>query len=58
VDRCADLDLKLKQIAEGVGAKVWKTVRKLPVIAGIVGDLLRLYLIKPIDAEAMRATVR
>ncbi|NJN20373.1 MAG: magnesium-protoporphyrin IX monomethyl ester (oxidative) cyclase [Leptolyngbya sp. RL_3_1] len=58
LDRCADRNLKLKQIAEGTGSKLWKTVRKLPLIAGIVGDLLRLYLIKPIDAEAMRATVR
>ena len=45
LDRCADRNLKLKQIAEGAGSKVWKMVRKAPLIAGIVGDLLRLYLL-------------
>ena len=58
LDRCADRNLKLKEIAEGSGTKVWKLLRKIPLIAGIFGDLLRLYLIKPIDAEAIRATVR
>ncbi|MBE7384792.1 MAG: magnesium-protoporphyrin IX monomethyl ester (oxidative) cyclase [Leptolyngbya sp. SIO1E4] len=58
LDRCADRNLKLKEIAEGAGTKIWKTLRKVPLVAGIVGDLLRLYLIKPIDAEAIRETVR
>ncbi|MGK7889773.1 MAG: magnesium-protoporphyrin IX monomethyl ester (oxidative) cyclase [Leptolyngbyaceae cyanobacterium] len=58
LDDCADRNLKLKEIAESHAPKFVKFWRKLPLIAGIVVDLLRLYLLKPIDAEAIRATVK
>ena len=58
LDRCARRNLKIKVISQSSASKVWQWVRKAPLIAGIVGDLLRLYLIKPIDAEALRETVR
>ncbi len=58
LERCSDYNLKLAEIDNSQGSKAIKFLRKLPIIAAIFGNLLRLYLIKPIDAEAMRATVR
>ena len=58
LDRCAARNLKLRELAKSQAPKVWKWVRKLPLVAGTVVDLLRLYLIQPIDAEALRETVR
>lgn len=58
LDDCADRNLKLKEIDQSNAPKWIKSLRKLPLITGILTDLLRLYLIKPIDAEAIRATVR
>jgi magnesium-protoporphyrin IX monomethyl ester (oxidative) cyclase len=58
LDRCAARNLKIKAIAQSAAPKVWQWLRQAPLVAGIVGDLLRLYLIKPIDAEALRDTVR
>ncbi|NEQ97101.1 MAG: magnesium-protoporphyrin IX monomethyl ester (oxidative) cyclase [Cyanothece sp. SIO2G6] len=58
LDDCADRNLKLKEIAQSNAPKFVKFWRKVPLMTGIVTDLLRLYLIKPIDTEAIRATVR
>ncbi|GBF79547.1 magnesium-protoporphyrin IX monomethyl ester (oxidative) cyclase [Aphanothece sacrum] len=58
LQRCSERNQEIKAIQESNTNKVLKTLRKLPLIAGIVGDLLRIYLIKPIDAEALRGTVR
>ncbi|NER79539.1 MAG: magnesium-protoporphyrin IX monomethyl ester (oxidative) cyclase [Leptolyngbya sp. SIO1D8] len=58
LDRCADRNLKLKDIAQSSAPKLWKFLRKVSLVAGTVGDLLRLYLIRPIDTEAIRETVR
>ena len=58
LQRCSQRNLKMKEIGESNAPKFVKTLRKLPLIAGIVGDLFRVYLIKPIDAEALRGTVR
>ena len=49
---------ELKAIANSNAPKIAKFFRKLPLIAGIFWDLLVLYLIKPIDAESLRGTVR
>ncbi len=48
--RCAERNLKLKELKSK-----WQ---RIPYIVGILGDVLRLLLIKPIDAEALRGTVR
>lgn len=56
--RCSDYNLKLVEIDRTSGPKFVKIIRKLPLIVAIFWNLLRLYLIKPIDAEALRATVR
>ncbi|WGV25628.1 magnesium-protoporphyrin IX monomethyl ester (oxidative) cyclase [Halotia branconii] len=58
LQRCADYNLKIAEIERSSGSKLVKLIRKLPLIAAIVGNLLLLYLIKPIDAEALRLTVR
>jgi magnesium-protoporphyrin IX monomethyl ester (oxidative) cyclase len=58
LQRCCDRNLKLKAIGESNAPKGIKFLQKLPLIGGIVWDLFRLYLIKPIDAEALRGTVR
>ena len=49
---------ELKAIEASNAPKIVKFLRKLPLITGIFWDLLVLYLIKPIDAEALRGTVR
>lgn len=58
MSRCSDRNLKIAEIEKSKSPKPVKFFRKLPLNLGIVGDLLRLYLIKPIDAEGLRATVR
>lgn len=56
--QCSDRNLKLKAIGNSNAPKIVKFFRKLPLISGIIWDLLLLYLIKPIDAETLRGTVR
>lgn len=58
LERAADRNLKIKQIMESSTPGWLKQIRKLPLVLGIVGDLLQLYLIKPLDAEVLRGTVR
>lgn len=58
LDRCAQRNLTLKAIAESPRPKVWKWLRKATLVAATMHDLLRLYLIKPIDAEATRDVVK
>ncbi len=58
LERCADRNEELKAIEASKAPKIVKFFRKLPLITGIFWDLLVLYLIKPIDAEALRGTVR
>ena len=58
LESCADRNEKLKEIAESNLPKISIFLRKLPLISRILGDLLRLYLIKPVDAESLRGTVR
>ncbi len=55
--RCSDRNQKMKQIDQSNAPKFLKFLRKLPLIAVIAGDFLRLYLLKPIDAESLRGTV-
>jgi magnesium-protoporphyrin IX monomethyl ester (oxidative) cyclase len=56
--KCSDLNLKMSEINQTSQPKWLKVLRKLPLQLSIVGHLLRLYLIKPIDAEATRGMVR
>ncbi|WP_013324244.1 magnesium-protoporphyrin IX monomethyl ester (oxidative) cyclase [Gloeothece verrucosa] len=58
LERCSDYNLKISEIENTNQPKWLKFLRKLPYHISIFGNLLRLYLIKPIDAEALRGTVR
>ena len=58
LERAADRNLKIKQLMASSAPGWVKQLRKIPLVLGIAGDLLRLYLIKPLDAEALRGTVR
>ncbi|MEH2062119.1 MAG: magnesium-protoporphyrin IX monomethyl ester (oxidative) cyclase [Nostoc sp.] len=57
LQRCAGYNLKIAEIEGSSGLKLVKLIRKLPLIAAIVWNLLLVYLIKPIDTEALRGTV-
>lgn len=56
--RCSARNLSLKQIDQSNAPKPLKFLRKLPHLLGTTGDLLRLFLLKPIDAEGLRQTIR
>ncbi|MBN3942801.1 magnesium-protoporphyrin IX monomethyl ester (oxidative) cyclase [Nostoc sp. NMS9] len=58
LQRCAGYNLKIAEIEGNYNPKLVKLIRKLPLIAAIVWNLLLIYLIKPIDTEALRGTVR
>ncbi|MEH2083762.1 MAG: magnesium-protoporphyrin IX monomethyl ester (oxidative) cyclase [Nostoc sp.] len=58
LQRCAGYNLKIAEIESSSSPKLVKLIRKLPLIAAIVWNLLLIYLIKPIDTEALRGTVR
>ncbi len=40
------------------GSKIVKFCQKLPLIASIFGHLLQIHLIKPVDAQSLKGTVR
>ncbi|MEH2259965.1 magnesium-protoporphyrin IX monomethyl ester (oxidative) cyclase [Nostoc sp.] len=58
LQRCVGYNLKIAEIEGSFSPKLVKLIRKLPLIAAIVWNLLLIYLIKPIDTEALRGTVR
>jgi magnesium-protoporphyrin IX monomethyl ester (oxidative) cyclase len=57
LEECSDINLKLTEINNSNNPKIVKFFRKLPLILSIIGHLLRLYFIKPIDAELSRQAV-
>ena len=57
LEECSDINLKLVEIDSSNSPKIVKFLQKLPLILSIVGHLLRLYLIKPIDTELSREAV-
>jgi magnesium-protoporphyrin IX monomethyl ester (oxidative) cyclase len=58
MDRCVARNVKLKAIAESSWPRPLKFLRKIPHVLGTAGDLLRLFLMRPIDTESLRGTVR
>ncbi|MBD2234823.1 hypothetical protein [Phormidium tenue] len=52
LERAAARNLKIKQLAESSASSWVKQLRKLPLVLGIVDDLL------PLNAKALRGTVR
>ncbi|MBW4626034.1 MAG: magnesium-protoporphyrin IX monomethyl ester (oxidative) cyclase [Brasilonema octagenarum HA4186-MV1] len=57
LEECSDINLKLTTINISNSPKIVKFFQKLPLILSIIGHLLRLYFIKPIDAEVSRQAV-
>lgn len=55
--RCWESNLKIAKINESDRPVVLKFLQKLPLQLSIFGHLFRLFLIKPIDAEALREVV-
>jgi magnesium-protoporphyrin IX monomethyl ester (oxidative) cyclase len=58
LEACSDENIKILAIEASNAPKMVKWLRKLPHRINIFGHLLRLYFIKPIDAELEKATVR
>ncbi|MBW4496642.1 MAG: magnesium-protoporphyrin IX monomethyl ester (oxidative) cyclase [Oscillatoria princeps RMCB-10] len=56
--RCSEINLQMSEIDRSSQPKWVKALRKLPLQLSIAGHLLRIYLLKGIDAEALRGTVR
>jgi magnesium-protoporphyrin IX monomethyl ester (oxidative) cyclase len=56
LQRCAGYNLKIAEIGRSSQPKIGQLMRKLPLIAAIVWKLI--YLIKPINTEELRETVR
>ncbi len=57
LDRCSDANMKMKEIDRTDAPKWVKSLRKLPLKAAIGGNLVRMYFMQPVDAEATRAMV-
>jgi magnesium-protoporphyrin IX monomethyl ester (oxidative) cyclase len=57
LEKCADYNFKLMAINESDRPQFVKNVQKLPLFIAIFWQLLLVYLIKPIDAEAQRGKV-
>jgi magnesium-protoporphyrin IX monomethyl ester (oxidative) cyclase len=52
------LNQQIAAIERGAQPKWVKVLRKLPLQLGIVGHLVKLYFLRPIDAQAAWGTVR
>lgn len=58
LEKCSESNVKMTEINNSNSPKVVKFFQKLPHIAAIGVNFLRLYLMKPIDTEATRQQVR
>lgn len=58
LEQCFENNVKLTAINNNNNPKIVKFFQKIPPFVAIIWQMLRLYLIKPIDAEAIRQTVR
>lgn len=59
LERCSHLSFKMKlmDIKYNENPKVFKFIRKFPYMLGVIGYMVRLYIIKPIDAEATKRQI-
>jgi magnesium-protoporphyrin IX monomethyl ester (oxidative) cyclase len=57
LEQCSKYNEKLTAIDASNQPKFLKTLRKVPFFLGILGNLIRIFLMKPIDAEAIRNQV-
>ncbi|MGG6296420.1 magnesium-protoporphyrin IX monomethyl ester (oxidative) cyclase [Leptolyngbya sp. AN02str] len=58
LQRCSAINQQMSQIDKTTQPKLIKILRKLPLQMAIVGHLLRLYLLRPVNAQATWGTVR
>jgi magnesium-protoporphyrin IX monomethyl ester (oxidative) cyclase len=58
LEKCVDYNVQLMAIDNGDRPEFIKKIQKLPLFVAIFWQILRVYLIKPIDAEAQRGIVR
>lgn len=58
LEKCSDYNLQLSKISESNSSSIVKFFRKLPLQIAIFWNLIRLYLIKPIDTEPLRDVVQ
>jgi magnesium-protoporphyrin IX monomethyl ester (oxidative) cyclase len=57
LEQCSDINFKIALIESSDRPRIIKLFQKLPLVLSIVGHLVRLYLMKPIDTEATREAV-
>lgn len=57
LQHCSHLNSQISNIESSSHPQWLKTLRKLPLQLAIAGHLFRIFLLKPIDAEALRGTV-
>jgi len=58
LELCSEHNLKLIALKNSDRPQIIKSFQKLPLILGILWQMLRIYLLKPIDVESTRDTVR
>ncbi|MBD3880509.1 magnesium-protoporphyrin IX monomethyl ester (oxidative) cyclase [Phormidium tenue FACHB-886] len=58
LDNSAAINLRLAEVSSSSAPKAVKLLRKLPLLAGIGINLVRLYFMKPIDMTKAAGTVR
>lgn len=58
LEQCSENNLKLIALKNSDRPKFVKFLQKIPLVMGIIWQMLKLYLMKPIDAESIRETVR
>ena len=58
LDQSAALNTKLAAISESQAPAPVKLLQKLPLILGIAGHMVKLYLMKPINQASLVGTVR
>ncbi|MBD2774082.1 magnesium-protoporphyrin IX monomethyl ester (oxidative) cyclase [Iningainema tapete] len=57
LEQCSENNLKIAQINGSDRPRIVRFCQKLPLILSTVWHCLRIYLIKPIDAQSLRGTV-
>ena len=57
LEDCSDQNLRLLEIANNNRPKFVKFLQKVPSFLSIMGHMVRLFMMKPIDAEATREIV-
>ncbi|MBE9215333.1 magnesium-protoporphyrin IX monomethyl ester (oxidative) cyclase [Plectonema cf. radiosum LEGE 06105] len=57
LEECSDRNLQIAQISKSDRPQLIKLLQKVPSFLSIMGHMVRLFLIKPINAEATRAAV-